>query len=103
MEVCEDKPERGKRCLQQRRESGRDVLLSPKHETVVESERQDSSDGEKKPISAGARQLQSAYANYRKDNRTRNHEPDARESQWRQVFKTKLDEEPGRAPDSTQH
>src|ERR1043165_6047348 len=103
MEVCEHESERGKRCLQQGSESGRDVLLSPKHETVVESERHDSSDCEQEPVCACARQFQSTDANNRKDDRAGDDEPDAGESERRQILKTQLDEEPGRAPDSAQY
>src|SRR5690349_5331124 len=103
MEVCEDESERRQRCLQQRCESGRDVLLSPKHETVVQTEREDSGDREQDPVCACAWQLKTTHADYRNNNRAGNDEPDAGESQWRQVLETQLNEEPGRAPDSAQH
>ena len=103
MEVGENQSKRGSSRLQESREARGDVLLRPKHKTVVDSKGQNSCNCQQKPMRARLWQLNTADSDKRKEDRKRDDKPDAREREWRKVRKAELDEEPGRSPDAAEY
>src|SRR5258705_13921265 len=100
MKMCKDEPERRQRSLQQGSEAGSDVLLAPKHQSIVETKREHSTGCKQNPVATCSRQWNTANADYQEEDRAGDNESVARESDWRQVSQTELNKEPGRAPDT---
>src|SRR5262249_42033968 len=103
MKVCEYQSERGKCRLQERCKTRRDVLLAPKHQTVVEAKRKNPADGKQDPITTHTRKVNTTQPNDEEKNGAGDHKPDACKGEWRQITETELDEQPGRSPDAAKY
>src|ERR1051325_4376392 len=103
MQMCEHQSECGQCRLQECGETGRDVLLAPKHQTVVEAKRKNPGDREQAPITARLWQLNTTQPNDGEKNGAGDHKPNACEGEWRQIGQTELDEQPGRSPDAAKY
>jgi hypothetical protein len=103
MNMCEDQSKRGERRLQERSKTRGNVLLTPEHQTIVETKRKNSADRQQDPIRARAWNLNMTQPNDRKEDGARDYKSNTRKSEWRQISETQLDEQPGRSPDATEY
>jgi hypothetical protein len=78
--------------LQERRQARRDVLLTPKDQAVIETERQDSRDGQQYPVPFFVGKRYAAHGDEREQNERGNYKSDSGEGEWRKIGETKLDE-----------